>query len=98
MENKTIITIEEARSFMLNYHNLNQARALSGMDGVLQCFRQIKSIQYDPLDVVGRNADLVLQARVSGYEPSMLYDLLYQKHELLDGFDKEMCDDNKGRT
>jgi uncharacterized protein YcaQ len=68
MDNKIIITIEEARSFMVNYHNLNQARALSGMDGVVQCFRQIKSIQYDPLDVVGRNADLVLQARVNGYE------------------------------
>lgn len=91
MDSKIIITIEEARSFMVNYHNLNQARALSGMDGVVQCFRQIKSIQYDPLDVVGRNADLVLQARVSGYEPSMLYDLLYQRHELVDGFDKEMC-------
>lgn len=85
------ISKDEARSFLVNYHNLNQAKDFRGIDGVKECFRQIKSIQYDPLDVVGRNADLVLQARVSGYEPSMLYDLLYKSHELIDGFDKEMC-------
>lgn len=91
MKNKAEISIEEARSFLVNYHNLNQARDFKGIDGVIQCFQQIKSIQYDPLDVVGRNADLVLQSRVSGYKPAMLYDLLYNQHELIDGFDKEMC-------
>ncbi|TCL57985.1 hypothetical protein EDD76_10799 [Kineothrix alysoides] len=91
MNREVIISMEEARSFLVNYHNLNQARNLKGIEGVKQCFRQMKSIQYDPLDVVGRNADLVLQARVSGYEPGMLYELLYQRHELIDGFDKEMC-------
>jgi uncharacterized protein YcaQ len=91
MSREVIISMEEARSFLVNYHNLNQAGNLKGIDGVMQCFRQMKSIQYDPLDVVGRNADLVLQARVSGYEPGMLYELLYQRNELIDGFDKEMC-------
>lgn len=91
MKNKAEISIEEARSFLVNYHNLNQARDFKGIDGVIQCFQQIKSIQYDPLDVVGRNADLVLQSRVSGYKPAMLHDLLYNQHELIDGFDKEMC-------
>lgn len=91
MNGKAEISLEEARAFLVNYHNLNQARDFKGMDGVLQCFQQIKSIQYDPLDVVGRNADLVLQSRVSGYKPDMLYDLLYHQHKLMDGFDKEMC-------
>lgn len=91
MNSKAEISIEEARNFLVNYHNLNQARDFKGIDGVIQCFQQIKSIQYDPLDVVGRNADLVLQSRVSGYESAMLYDLLYHQHELIDGFDKEMC-------
>lgn len=91
MKSKADISIEEARSFLVNYHNLNEARDFRGIDGVRQCFQQIKSIQYDPLDVVGRNADLVLQSRVSGYESSMLYDLLYQEHELVDGYDKEIC-------
>ena len=88
---KAEISIEEARSFLVNYHNLNQSRDFRGMEGVIQCFQQIKSIQYDPLDVVGRNADLVLQSRVRGYKPAMLYDLLYHQHVLIDGFDKEMC-------
>lgn len=72
MNSKAEISIEEARSFFVNYHNLNKARDFKGMDGVIQCFQQIKSIQYDPLNVVGRNADLVLQSRVSGYESTML--------------------------
>ncbi|WP_342758640.1 DNA glycosylase AlkZ-like family protein [Kineothrix sedimenti] len=91
MNREVIISMEEARNFLVNYHNLNQARNLKGIEGVMECFRQMKSIQYDPLNVVGRNADLVLQARVSGYEPGMLYELLYQRYELIDGFDKEMC-------
>lgn len=91
MKNKAEISIEEARRFLVNYHNLNRASEINGTDGVIQCFQRIKSIQYDPLDVVGRNADLVLQSRVSGYKPEMLHDLLYNQHEMIDGFDKEMC-------
>lgn len=91
MEHKRTISKEEARSFLINYHNLNHAREFHGKDGVMQCFQQIKSIQYDPLNVVGRNPDLVLQARVKGYKPDMLQELLYQEHDLTDGFDKEMC-------
>ena len=88
---KVEISFEEARRFLVNYHNLNEVREYRGIDGIIQCFRQLKSIQYDPLNVVGRNADLVLQSRVRDYEPSMLYDLLYRQHRLIDGFDKEMC-------
>lgn len=88
---KVEISLEEARSFLVNYHNLNEVREYRGIDGIIQCFQQLKSIQYDPLNVVGRNADLVLQSRVRDYEPSMLYDLLYRQHRLIDGFDKEMC-------
>ena len=50
----------------------------------------IKKYTIYPLNVVGRNADLVLQSRVSDYEPSMRDDLLYRQHKLIDGFDKEM--------
>lgn len=86
-----VISKEAARNFLVQYHNLNQSRNFVGMEGVIQCFRQIKSIQFDPLDVAGRNADLVLQARVTGYKPELLQNLLYQSHVLVDGFDKEMC-------
>jgi hypothetical protein len=47
-------------------------------------------IQFDPLDVVGRNPDLVLQARVVDYGPAMLASLLYEERKLVDGWDKNM--------
>lgn len=82
---------EEARHMLCRYHNLDGAEALCGKIGVERIMRRIHSIQYDPLNVVARNADLVLQARVNDYKESDLYNLLYKEHKLVDGFDKEMC-------
>lgn len=82
---------EEARRMLCRYHNLDGAEALCGKKGVEKIMQRIHSIQYDPLNVVARNADLVLQARVKDYRESALYDLLYKEHKLVDGFDKEMC-------
>ncbi len=47
-------------------------------------------IQFDPLDVVGRNADLVLQLRIHDFRPAMLRELLYEDRKLLDDWDKVM--------
>lgn len=82
---------EQVRHMLCRYHNLDGVEALSGKTGVETIMQRIHSIQYDPLNVVGRNADLVLQARVKDYRESELYDLLYKEHQLVDGFDKEMC-------
>lgn len=82
---------EEARHMLCRYHNLDGAESLCGKKGVEKIMQRIHSIQYDPLNVVARNADLVLQARVKDYSESVLYDLLYKEHKLIDGFDKEMC-------
>ncbi len=76
---------------LCRYHNLDGAEALCGKEGVEKIMQRIHSIQYDPLNVIARNADLVLQARVNHYRESILYDLLYKEHKLIDGFDKEMC-------
>lgn len=51
----------------------------------------LSSVQFDPLNVVGRNADLVLQSRIKNYSAKMLYDALYVDRTLIDGFDKCMC-------
>lgn len=82
---------EEARHMLCRYHNLDGAEALYGKQGVEKIMQRIHSIQYDPLHVTARNADLVLQARVRDYRESVLYNLLYEEHKLIDGFDKEMC-------
>jgi uncharacterized protein YcaQ len=47
-------------------------------------------IQFDPLDIVGHNSELVLQARVADFQPAMLQDLLYRDRKLVDGWDKVM--------
>ncbi|MFO7881315.1 MAG: winged helix DNA-binding domain-containing protein [Kosmotogaceae bacterium] len=48
----------------------------------------MRTIQYDPLNKVGRNPDLVLQSRISDYKPYLLKDLLYKDRKLIDGWDK----------
>ncbi len=83
-------TIEKARSFMVGYHYLNTEEELKGHSGIKEIFNRLKSIQYDPLDVVGRNADLVIQARVSDYTRGMINEALYSERYLIDGWDKMM--------
>jgi uncharacterized protein YcaQ len=82
------LTRLQARRFLLAHHSLWPPRKLKGKDGVIEFVRSVGTIQFDPINVVGRNADLVLQSRVRGYRPEMLHELLYDDRKLLDGFDK----------
>lgn len=52
--------------------------------------KRVGCIQYDPLNVVGRNPDLVLQSRIQGYTPLVLEKMLYTDRYLVDGWDKMM--------
>ena len=51
---------------------------------------QAGCIQYDPIDVVGKNAELTLQSRVKNFQKKDLYHLLYKDRKLVDYFDKEL--------
>jgi len=51
----------------------------------------VGSIQYDPVDVCGRNPDIVLNSRVANYSKNMLSELLYVDRLLIDYFDKNLC-------
>ncbi|MDP9235254.1 MAG: hypothetical protein M3P01_12010, partial [Actinomycetota bacterium] len=65
------VTAEAARRFLVARHFLAPARSLAGgTEAVLHVFRKFGSIQFDPIAVAGRNHDLVLHARVAGYEPA----------------------------
>lgn len=57
-------------------------------DGIVEHFKQVKTVQYDPLNKVGRNPDLVLQSRIKGYKPYMLKELLFKDRILISGWDK----------
>ncbi len=82
------LTRKQARRFLLAHHALWPPRKLKGKRGATDFIRSVGAIQFDPIKVVGRNADLVLQSRIRGYKPEMLHELLYEDHKLLDGYDK----------
>ncbi len=82
------MTKGQARKFLLRYQGLDEKGPFIGESGVQAYVRRVGCIQYDPLDVVGRNADLVLQARIPGYHREMLDKLLYADRLLIDGWDK----------
>jgi len=83
------VAAEAARRFLVARHFLAPARSLAGLDGVLEVFRRLGSIQFDPIAVAGRNHDLVLHARVAGYEPSWC-DELYERREIFEATNKAL--------
>jgi uncharacterized protein YcaQ len=79
---------QEARRFILAHQYLWPPRQINGKAGILELFKRLGCFQFDTINVVGRNADLVLQARVKNYRPKLLEELLYQDRALIDGWDK----------
>lgn len=84
------LTKQQARRFVLVKQGLLGAYQYVGKAGALSYIRQAGCIQFDPIDVCGRNAELTLQSRVKGFKKQDLYDLLYRDHLLLDHTDKEL--------
>ena len=56
---------------------------------MLEVIRKLGSIQFDPIAVAGRNHDLMLHARVAGYEPAWC-DLLYQRGDIFEATNKAL--------
>ena len=82
------VSAEAARRFLVARHALAPARSLEGgPDAVLEVFRRLGSIQFDPLAVAGRNHDLVLHARVADYDPAWC-ELLYERREIFEAYNK----------
>src|SRR6056297_1441921 len=102
-----IIDLQSARRFLLVYQGLlaggppasrlSEQSAPAAADpadpakAVVDYLRRVGSIQFDPLNIAGRNPELVLQARIPGFTPDVLYSLLYHERRLIDGWDKMMC-------
>ena len=86
------VTADAARRFLAARHLLAPARSVDGgPDAVLQVFRRLGSIQFDPIAVAGRNHDLVLHARVADYDPAWCEGLLYERRELFEAYNKGLC-------
>ena len=71
------------------HQHLWPPRRLSDKAGILGFIRHVGCIQYDPVNLVGQNSELVLQARVADYTPALLGELLYSERRLVDGWDKQ---------
>ena len=77
------ISKEQARRFLATYHFT---------PGTLpEIFQRLGTVQYDPLNPVGRNADLVLQARVPGYQVDDWQKAAYTDRIIYDAWDKQAC-------
>ena len=82
------VSKEDARRFFVNRQLLAPPRAVEGgPEGVMEVVRRLGSIQFDPIPVAGRNHDLVLHARVAGYDPTWTDDL-YERREIFEAFNK----------
>ena len=84
------MTREQARRFILRKQGLLGKYRFVGKSGAYEYIRQAGCIQYDPVDVCGKNAELTLQSRVRGFTRQMLADLLYKDRLLVDYTDKEL--------
>ena len=85
------LTLAQARRFLLAKNGLIGGHRFRGKKGALQYVRQAGCVQFDPVDVCGRSADLSLLSRVQGYRKDMLEDLLYRDRSLIDYFDKNLA-------
>lgn len=85
------LTKHEARLFILRKQGLIGNYKFVGKQGVLDYVKQAGCIQYDPIDVCGKNSELVLQSRVKNFNKDMLYEFLYEDRKLIDYFDKNLA-------
>lgn len=84
------ITKQQARQFILARQGLTGEYRFVGKEGAYEYVCQAGCIQYDPIDVCGKNAELTLWSRVKGFQKAMLQELLYKDRLLVDYADKEL--------
>ncbi len=85
------LTKKQARQFILLKQGLMGEYRFKGKEGVMDFVHQAGCVQFDPIDVCGKNPELVFQSRVEGFTKEMLYSLLYDDRKLLDYFDKNLA-------
>lgn len=84
------ITKKQARHFLLSHQKLVAGASTADKTSIYNYIRHVGCIQYDPLNIAGHNHELVLQARIPGFTPELIQELLYKDRLLLDGWDKNM--------
>jgi len=78
-----------ARRFLVIRHLLAPPRALPPEPtSVMRVVDRLGSLQFDPLEVAGRNHDLTLLARIDGYRRPWTDELLYRDRRLYETYNK----------
>jgi uncharacterized protein YcaQ len=78
-----------ARRYLVLRHLLAPPRSLApDPASVMRVVERLGSLQFDPIDVTGRNHDLVLAARIAGYRRAWTDDLLYRDRLLFEAYNK----------
>ena len=83
------ISREVARRFLVLHHLLAPPRSLPPEPAsVMAVMDRLGSLQFDPIDVAGRNHDLVLLSRIAGYRREWTDALLYEERALFEAYNK----------
>jgi uncharacterized protein YcaQ len=78
-----------ARRFLVLRHLLAPPRSLPPEPASVRVvIARLGSLQFDPLDVTGRNHDLVLSARIDGYRRAWTDEALYGERWLFEAYNK----------
>ena len=89
------ISAAVARRFLVRRHLLDAPRGLAATpESVLAVVERLGSLQFDPLETPGaRNHDLVLHARIAGYQRPWCDTFLYGasgERRLFEGYNKSL--------
>jgi len=80
-----------ARRFLVLRHLLAPPRSLPAKpESVLRVVDRLGSLQFDPLEVAGRNHDLVLLSRIAGYRRDWTDHWLYEDRRLYETYNKSL--------
>jgi uncharacterized protein len=84
-----VISAAVARRYLVLRHFLAPPRSLPAKPAsVMRVFDRLGSLQFDPIDVAGRNHDLALLARIRGYRRVWTDNLLYRERALYETYNK----------
>lgn len=84
-----------ARRYLAERHFLLPPRALpSGKGSVLAIVARLGSIQFDPVDLAGRNHEIICGSRIDAFRPEWIHELLYDvnpaRRQLVEQYNKAL--------
>ena len=80
---------EQAKQILITHTTINSN--YSGKKGMKKILDHLGSIQLDTLPIVGRNHDLILQARMKDYKVDQFLDLAHEKRWGFEHYDRNLA-------